>query len=86
MDLFGIGGGSIVAQTLSSTLGTNVPLLGKVPFDVALRTGGDNGEPIVRAKPDSPTATVLREIAATLGQRPRGLAGMTLGITPNRKA
>ena len=86
MDLFGIGGGSIVAQTLSSTLGTNVPLLGKVPFDVALRTGGDNGEPIVRAKPDSPTATVLREIAATLGQRPRGLAGMSLGITPNRKA
>jgi ATP-binding protein involved in chromosome partitioning len=86
MDLFGIGGGSIVAQTLSSTLGTNVPLLGKVPFDVALRTGGDNGEPIVRAKPDSPTASVLREIAATLGQRPRGLAGMSLGITPHRKA
>ncbi len=86
MDLFGIGGGSIVAQTLSSTLGTTVPLLGQVPFDVALRTGGDNGEPIVRAKPDSPAAVVLREIAATLGQRPRGLAGMSLGITPNRKA
>ncbi|NBN93157.1 MAG: hypothetical protein EBV35_04930, partial [Betaproteobacteria bacterium] len=55
----------IVAQTLSSTLGTTVPLLGQVPFDVALRTGGDNGEPIVRAKPESPAAVALREIAAT---------------------
>lgn len=86
LDLFGMGGGALVAQELSRELGTTVPLLGQVPFDVALRTGGDEGAPLVVAAPDAPASVVLREIAATLGQRPRGLAGMSLGITPQRRA
>jgi ATP-binding protein involved in chromosome partitioning len=82
MDLFGSGGGQLVSETLSRELGTDVPLLGRVPFDVALREGGDNGSPLVLAQPDAPASTVLREIAAGLGTRSRGLAGMSLGITP----
>jgi ATP-binding protein involved in chromosome partitioning len=82
MDLFGSGGGQLVSETLSRELGTEVPLLGRVPFDVALREGGDNGSPLVLAQPDAPASTVLREIAASLGTRSRGLAGMSLGITP----
>jgi ATP-binding protein involved in chromosome partitioning len=82
IDLFGMGGGAIVAETISRQLGTTVPLLGQVPFDVALREGGDSGSPLVLSMPDAPAAQALRKIAHTLGSRPRGLAGMSLGITP----
>ncbi len=82
LELFGSGGGKSVAETLSQTMGTPVPLLGQVPLEVAVRTGGDCGTPIVLAAPDSPAAEVLRQIARTLGQRARGLAGRQLGLTP----
>ena len=82
MDLFGSGGGATVAQTLSAELGNDVSVLANIPFDVRLREGGDNGAPLVLSDPDSPAATVLRELAAKLGTRARGLAGMSLGLTP----
>jgi len=85
MDLFGSGGGQVVADTLSAELGTTIPLLGRVPFDVRLREGGDSGHPLVLSDPDAPASTVLREIADRLGTRARGLAGMSLGITPARR-
>ncbi|MEI8056483.1 MAG: Mrp/NBP35 family ATP-binding protein [Actinomycetes bacterium] len=83
MDLFGSGGGAMVAQTLTEELGSEVSVLGRVPFDVRLREGGDNGLPLVVSAPDSPAATVLREVAGRLGTRARGLAGMSLGLTPS---
>jgi ATP-binding protein involved in chromosome partitioning len=86
MDLFGVGGGALVAETISAHLGTDVPLLGRIPFDVALREGGDSGQPLVLSQPDAPAAVELRRIAQALGTRPRGLAGMSLGISPTRKA
>lgn len=82
LDLFGMGGGALVAETLSRQLGTDVPLLGRIPFDVSLREGGDAGAPLVLSQPDAPAAVELIRIATALGQRPRGLAGMSLGITP----
>jgi ATP-binding protein involved in chromosome partitioning len=82
IDLFGIGGGKLVAETLSETFGTQVPMLGRIPFDIALREGGDAGLPLVLEQPDAPASVVLRRIAEELGRRPRGLAGMSLGITP----
>ena len=86
MDLFGVGGGEIVAATISRQLGTDVPLLGRIPFDVALREGGDTGQPLVLSHPDAPASVALLGIAEALGRRPRGLAGMSLGISPTRKA
>lgn len=82
IDLFGFGGGALVAEQLTSALGTNVPLLGQIPFDVNLREGGDNGSPLVLSHPQEPAAVALTAIARTLGARPRGLAGMSLGLTP----
>ena len=86
LDLFGIGGGSLVAETLTGALGTDVPLLGQIPFDVRLREGGDSGSPLVLSEPDAPASQALTAIAETLGRRPRGLAGLSLGITPARRA
>ena len=54
MDLFGSGGGEVVASTLTAELGTDIPLLGRVPFDVRLREGGDSGVPLVLSEPDAP--------------------------------
>jgi ATP-binding protein involved in chromosome partitioning len=85
IEVFGSGGGERVARTLSQRFGYDVPVLGQVPLDTRLREGGDDGKPIVEADPTSPAATVLREVAGTLGGRGRGLAGMQLGLTPTSK-
>ena len=82
MELFGSGGGERVARTLTEELGTDVPLLARVPFDVRLREGGDTGAPLVLSDPDSPAGTVLRRGRRRLGRRARGLVGMSLGLTP----
>lgn len=86
IDMFGVGGGSLVAEQLTSQLGTKVPLLGRIPFDPNLREGGDRGLPLVVSDPQAPAAAALRSIAEDLGRRPRGLAGMSLGLSPSRGA
>lgn len=82
LELFGSGGGARVAESLSTLVGTDVPMLGQVPIDVAVREAGDAGTPVVAADPDSPAAVALREIAAGLVGTPRGLAGKPLGVVP----
>lgn len=82
IDVFGAGGGSLVAQVLSKELGTEVPLLARVPFDLRLRQGGDDGTPLVLAEPTATASEAVQEIAAHLASKPRGLVGKSLGITP----
>jgi len=82
LELFGSGGGALVSQRLSKTLGTDVPLLGQIPLDITAREAGDAGTPVVLSDPDTPAAVALREMARTLGARQRGLAGRSLGVTP----
>ena len=40
--------------------------LGEVPIDPRVVEGGDQGRPILAYAPDSPAATALRAIAATI--------------------
>ncbi|PFG42373.1 ATP-binding protein involved in chromosome partitioning [Isoptericola jiangsuensis] len=82
LEVFGAGGGAAVAERLSTAVGQDVPLLGQVPLDVAVREGGDAGTPVVLTAPDSPGARVLRDVARTVAGRRRGLAGRQLGVTP----
>ncbi|WP_278313212.1 Mrp/NBP35 family ATP-binding protein [Lolliginicoccus levis] len=84
MDIFGEGGGAIVADRLTKSIGATVPLLGQVPLDPTVREGGDSGMPIVLSKPDSAAAQALSAIADKLAVRQRGLAGMSLGIDTTR--
>ena len=81
-ELFGSGGGQTVADSLSRTVGADVPLLGQIPLDVSLREGSDHGDPAVISNPDGPAAVALRGIARGLATRSRGLAGRSLGLTP----
>jgi ATP-binding protein involved in chromosome partitioning len=55
--LFGSGGGAKTADELE------LPLLGSVPIDPAVVTGGDSGSPVVIERPDSPSARAFAEIA-----------------------
>jgi len=82
VDVFGSGGGEAVASSLSRLLGAEVPLLGQIPLDVRLREGGDNGTPLVLTDPDSPAGKELLKIAEALTGKPRGLAGLSLGLSP----
>jgi ATP-binding protein involved in chromosome partitioning len=82
LEVFGSGGGAKVSARLTELVGTDVPLLGQVPLDVAVREGGDNGTPVILTAPDSPGAKVLADVARGLARRKRGLAGRSLGLAP----
>ena len=85
LEVFGSGGGDRVAATLSQRFGYDVPVLGRIPLDLALREGGDVGKAIVEADPSSPAAQELGSVARGLVGKGRGLAGMQLGLTPTSK-
>jgi ATP-binding protein involved in chromosome partitioning len=85
MQVFGEGGGKQVAESLSRSVGGDVPLLGQVPLDPALVKAGDSGVPLVLSAPDSAAGKQLRGIADALTARKRGLAGMSLGLDTTRR-
>jgi ATP-binding protein involved in chromosome partitioning len=57
MDIFGTGGG----ERLASAAG--VPFIASIPIDPAVRTGGDNGLPVIISAPESKVAIALRKMA-----------------------
>jgi ATP-binding protein involved in chromosome partitioning len=63
MDIFGTGGGERLAKE------AGVPFIGAIPMDPAVRTGGDEGRPVVISHPDSPVALALQHVAEDLAAR-----------------
>jgi ATP-binding protein involved in chromosome partitioning len=61
--LFGQGGGVKIEREFG------VPLLGQIPIEIAVREGGDGGNPIVVAAPASASAKAMTEIAGKVAQR-----------------
>ena len=82
VDLFGSGGGAAVAERLSKRLGYDVPLLAEIPLERDFRAAGDAGTPLVSLDTSRPTSAVLWGLAERLGSKPRGLAGLQLGLAP----
>ena len=76
LELFGSGGGADAAARLG------VPVLASVPLSVALREGGDAGQPVVLSDPGDAAARVILSLADQLATRERGLAGRKLGLSP----
>lgn len=85
MEVFGSGGGETVADSLSTTIGARVPLLGQIPLDTRVREAGDEGTPIVLAEPDAPAAKALDGVAEKLAVRRESLVGKPLGLMVNAK-
>ncbi|HEY7498385.1 MAG TPA: Mrp/NBP35 family ATP-binding protein [Vicinamibacterales bacterium] len=59
-DIFGKGGGEMLAKELS------VPFLGRIPIYEPIRVGGDTGVPIAVGEPQSPAARAFRAAAQQL--------------------
>ncbi|WP_101298159.1 Mrp/NBP35 family ATP-binding protein [Halegenticoccus soli] len=70
-DVFGSGGGKALADE------TDLPYLGGVPLDPAVRTGGDGGEPIVLEE-ESETADAFRVLTENVANN--------VGIVNRRRA
>ncbi len=81
LNIFGTGGGQMVASHLSALLGYQVPLLTQVPLDIELRKGGDRGAPVALSE-GSPSSVALLELSSKIGTKARGLAGRPLGVSP----
>ena len=62
IDIFGSGGGESLAEEME------LPLLGRVPLDPAVRSAGDEGAPTVLSAPDSSAGVALRGIADTVAE------------------
>jgi ATP-binding protein involved in chromosome partitioning len=56
-ELFGSGGGELLAAELG------VPLMAKIPLMTALREGGDDGRPITAVAPESEIGQIFAELA-----------------------
>ena len=61
-EIFSRGGGEAAAREFE------VPFLGEVPIDPAVRAGGDAGVPIVISAPEGPSAHVFRQIAGGIAR------------------
>ena len=57
IEVFGSGGGERLAEEME------LPLLGRVPLDPAVRSAGDEGAPTVLSAPDSGAGRALQEVA-----------------------
>ncbi|MEA2196913.1 MAG: ATP-binding protein involved in chromosome partitioning [Solirubrobacteraceae bacterium] len=75
-EIFGAGGGQLLADELE------VPLLASVPLTVALREQSDEGIPLVFSDPDDPAAQALRHAARGL----IALAPIELPVMPTEPA
>jgi ATP-binding protein involved in chromosome partitioning len=81
MELFGSGGGELVAKHLSELSGTVVPLLGKIPISIPLREGSDTGNPLLGQVGNDLAAKAIEQIAQTIAGAGRNLAGRRLPLS-----
>lgn len=62
-DIFGHGGARREAERL------DVPFLGEVPLEMAIRETSDSGTPVVVSQPEGPHAKIYRDIALRVIER-----------------
>ncbi len=63
MDIFGSGGGELLARQ------SGVPFIGSIPMDPTVREGGDSGVPVVVGAPDSMVAKALTSITKDIAAK-----------------
>ena len=81
LDLFGTGGGELVASRLTKLSGAEVPVLGQVPISMALREGSDAGSPVVLVHPQDLAAEAILSIAEKFAADQLGLSGRRLKLS-----
>ena len=58
--LFGVGGGQQLAEE------NDVPLMAKIPMEMPVQEGGNQGQPIVHSRPDSLSSKAFRSLATSV--------------------
>ena len=82
LELFGSGGGALVAARLSEGTYDAVTVLASIPLSMALREGGDRGLPVVLSDANDAASLAIARLAdALLAGRP-SLRGRKLGLSP----
>ncbi len=74
-EIFSFAGGERAAQKFE------IPFLGRIPLDPAIREGGDAGMPIVAADPKSPLTLAFQGVVAALQTRVQELTNEATGAT-----
>ena len=67
-EVFGHSGGRRLAERL------DIPFLGEIPLEEAVRSGGDQGNPVVLAAPQAAESQIYAQIAASIAAQIRALA------------
>ena len=80
LELFGSGGGQLVANRLAELSQAKVPVLGQIPISIALREGSDRGEPVVFKAPTDIASQAIQAIADKIASAGRDLAGRALPL------
>ena len=86
LELFGSGGAAEVALALSAGQDVPVPVLASIPLSVALRAGGDAGDPIVMTDPEDAASSAITALARTILTAGKSRVGMPLGLSPRTEA
>jgi ATP-binding protein involved in chromosome partitioning len=63
LDIFGTGGGELLAKE------GGVSFLGNIPLDAKVRAGGDEGKPVIVEDPKSPAAMAMRNLAEVIAAK-----------------
>jgi ATP-binding protein involved in chromosome partitioning len=84
LDLFGSGGADEVARALSAGQEAPVIVLAQIPLSVALRAGGDEGEPIVSRSPLDPASQAIAALATAIMTSGASRVGRPLGLSPKK--
>lgn len=74
-EIFAFAGGERAAQKFE------IPFLGRIPLDPAIREGGDTGMPIVASDQNSPLTLAFRNAAEALQARVQQLTNEATGVT-----
>ena len=74
-EIFSFAGGERAAKKF------DIPFLGRIPLDPAIREGGDAGMPIVVSDPNSPLTKAFQGVAEALQTRVRELTSEPAGAT-----
>jgi ATP-binding protein involved in chromosome partitioning len=75
IELFGSGGGELVAKRLGARL------LGQVPLSIPLREGSDLGKPVVTEHPEDPASRAIKAIAESIATTKTPLLGRRLKLS-----
>ena len=78
--LFGSGGGAETARRLGALVGSEVPLLAEIPFDMHLRDGGDIGVPAYLGTENTLIKNTFDELLTALMATRPSLLGVPLSL------